>query len=418
MGVSLHFTCNLLITLMGRRPKFNTLKIVLKTYDSGTPYYLLQGKIGDEFIRKKFPNKAEALKTQRKLEIEANGHQEVSLKATHLSLPEIRDAEMALGLLRRQGIAQSLTEVSESFMVGYKAVTAITWEDGVEFFSDWRKTVRKVRDITDQADTSVLMALGREAGATDLRTLDLTALKKALYNPKRANRTQRDYRDLLHNFFEWLVNENYYSSNPIKNWERPKVEKQEVVILTHTQVRDLLNHSGSMLPYFAITLFSGVRPHEARRLTWEELDLHSEHPCIWVKQGRTKTRRGRVSLLPNLLEILKYCNLNRDKFPGPGHYYRPEFDGARKAAGVLGPSIWVNDVCRHTFASNVYLSLLHEGKSHIEAVSQLIRDMRTSENMLWDSYITQVIGDDAREYGRIVPECLKAGTFRVGPYMK
>lgn len=391
---------------MGRRPKFNTLKILPKTYDSGTPYFLLQGKIGDEFIRRKFPSKPEAMKELNRLELQVQGNGDITMKATHLNQPELRDAEMALALLRRRNLSQTLTEVTEAFVGGFKAVSNITWEDGVEFFSDWRRTVRKVRDITDQADTSVLMALGREAGIEDLRTLDLNALKKALYNPKRANRTQRDYRDLLHNFFEWLMNENYYSSNPIKNWERPKVEKQEVVILNHRQVRDLLNHAGSMLPYFAITLFSGVRPHEARRLTWEELDLFSEHPCIWVMHGRTKTRRGRVSLLPNLLEILKYCNANRDKFPGPGYYYRPEFDGARKAAGVLSPSIWVNDVCRHTYASNVYLSLLHQGKPHTEAVSQLIRDMRTSENMLWDSYITQVVGDDSREYERIVPECL------------
>lgn len=385
-------------------PTLDTLKIEPKTYQSGKLYYRLIGTIGGKRIRKNFPLPELAERERLRLQKDAFPEAVRNLQTTILTSAQLRDAEAAITRLNLSKVTESLSSIVESWLKTYTPYSEMEWEAAVDLFGNWREKVREVKPDTVVTDTYRLNRLAADAGITCLKDLDPERLRKALYDPRRTNRTQRDYRDSLHNFFEWMVNEKYLPHNIIKSWERPKVKREEIQILTHTQVRDLLNQSGDMLGYFAICLFSGVRPDEAKRLRWEDVDLTPDHSGIWVKWGRTKTRAGKVSIPDNLRTILCYCQ-DRN-YPLPAPYNRPQFDTARKLAGVLSPSIWVNDVCRHTYASNMYDLWSKQGKTHQEVIGKLLREMRTSETMLWDSYITQLLQDDSQQYLGIVPECL------------
>ena len=310
--------------------------------------------------------------------------------------------------LRAGGYRQGPIEVLNFFRENYKDLQPIAWIDAVELFEYHRISIRSVRPRTATEDSATLMRLAKASDNVDLHTTDLDTLRVALYDPKYSNRTQREYRDRLHSFFDWAFKENYYPTNPIKNWERPKVKKTEVIILNHKQVQKLLDNAGDMLGYFALCLFSGVRPDEAKRLEWDDVDLANY--CVWVKWGRAKTRAGRVRISENLRAILGYC---KNKSPRPGHFNRRKFNYARGVAGILDKKIWVNDVCRHTYASNEHERMLAEGIREVDAKAQLMEDMRTGWEMLKDNYLTQIMRDDPKEYPYLVPECLKPMTSSV-----
>ena len=67
-------------------------------------------------------------------------------------------------------------------------------------------------------------------------------------------------------------------------------------ILKPSQFRHLMEAAreydgGSMLAYFAVCIFAGVRPAEARRLTWDDIDSEKGH--IYVSPVNSKTRADR-----------------------------------------------------------------------------------------------------------------------------
>ena len=81
--------------------------------------------------------------------------------------------------------------------------------------------------------------------------------------------------------------------NPLKKVKVEKLEKAETKILEPGQVAKLMvaaqgYEGGSMLAYFALCTFAGLRPTEAQRLTYDNINFEKEH--IYVPSGKAKTR--------------------------------------------------------------------------------------------------------------------------------
>ena len=93
-------------------------------------------------------------------------------------------------------------------------------------------------------------------------------------------------------------------------------------------------------------MLAGIRPREAKRLLWQDIDL--EENSITVRSLCSKTGGVRhVEICPNLKDILsdsdkaqqEICPLNWDR----------KWKDIRDDSGFRGR--WIQDVLRHTYAS-------------------------------------------------------------------
>ncbi len=177
----------------------------------------------------------------------------------------------------------------------------------------------------------------------------------------------RKGRVILHSIFAYGMRQQWCSSNPVTGIELPRVEEKEIVPLTLTECRRLVEVAQSprfrdCLPALGLMLFAGVRPAEVARLRWA--DVHGEEGMLAISARHSTTGGARrVELCPPLRRMLRR---QRPAKADEGHAplcpprWPERWRLLRQAAGLATPARpWVPDVLRHTFAS--YHALTHQG---------------------------------------------------------
>ena len=162
------------------------------------------------------------------------------------------------------------------------------------------------------------------------------------------------FRRMLSAAWNFGVRRDLDTRNPLKKVEVEKLEKGETKILEPGQAAKLMvaaqaYEGGSMLAYFALCTFAGLRPTEAQRLTWDNIDFEKGH--IYVPSGKAKTRVDRyVDIEPALAAWLAECPEKTGRIcPFDGREFYRRFDEVRDEAGGRGD--WSNDVMRHSYCS-------------------------------------------------------------------
>ena len=201
-----------------------------------------------------------------------------------------------------------------------------------------------------------------------------------------------NYRTAFVGFFNYALKQEYISQNPASKIERPILDEKIPEILSPTETQRLMfvtqENYPDMVPYFALSLFAGLRPNEANNLDWRNVNLKSK--LITVRPEVAKKRRQRlVDISGNLLEWL--VPYKRDS--GTIHFSRISFDGARKKAQVIP---WVNDILRHSYAS-YYLA------KHQDAAKTALQMGHIRTDVLFNHYRELVTLEDAEIYWNIKP---------------
>ena len=185
-------------------------------------------------------------------------------------------------------------------------------------------------------------AKGREGVAVasvGLREVEVY-LAKAKSAGSRQTRLNR-----LSTLLAFAVRRGYMTTNPCALVERVNVELPPPAILTVPQCRALLDAARAsdpkFLPYLALCLFAGVRPAEAQRLAWSDLDL--EAGLLTIDGEKSKTRQRRVVELPKA--CVAWLRLGGD-LPAPSVRYR--LTAIANAAAIMP---WPRDAMRHAAAS-------------------------------------------------------------------
>ena len=106
-------------------------------------------------------------------------------------------------------------------------------------------------------------------------------------------------------FFSWCIREKMVTNSHLNNLHLPKQDQFEPCILALDEVRRLLGAShrqdSALLPYLALGIFAGIRPHKIMRLSWKDINEQG----ILLKGHNAKTRQRRlVSISDNLKEWL------------------------------------------------------------------------------------------------------------------
>lgn len=104
----------------------------------------------------------------------------------------------------------------------------------------------------------------------------------------------------------------------------------------------------SMVGYYSLCLFGGIRPEEVERMTWDNIIMNEHTNEIHIPAEIAKTKKARMMTMePTLVEWLKSVDKTKQLIPAN---LRKLKDKARVEISFD----WIHDVLRHNFATYHY----------------------------------------------------------------
>lgn len=111
--------------------------------------------------------------------------------------------------------------------------------------------------------------------------LGLSAAKPARGRPSTpvplSLRSKKNFRLVLHSFFEWCRAEGTVGENPVTDSAKVKVPKKDPEILKPAEVGTfltaLVNEAPAIVPFWVLKIFAGIRDGEAAKMDWSLIDL-------------------------------------------------------------------------------------------------------------------------------------------------
>ncbi len=183
------------------------------------------------------------------------------------------------------------------------------------------------------------------------------------------------------------------AENPVQE-EIPLVDAGEVSIFKPEEAAKLLSVAGDLTPYFAISLFAGLRPFEAQRLDWSNIDLDAKK--LYVRKSKKRDRGNRtIDMMDNLVEWLRPYRQDAGAIiPRPNdsaNYFRLRFRALTRSP-ELAPFChpWRYDIMRHSFGSYFYARSKNENETAVV--------MGTSPQMLFRHYRSDVRKEDVEAW--------------------
>ncbi len=184
----------------------------------------------------------------------------------------------------------------------------------------------------------------------------------------RSAHSFRKGRAILHSIFAYGQRQGWCEDNPVSFIELPPIEEKEIVPLTVSECRRLVEVAKTprfraCLPALGLMLFAGVRPGEVARLTWA--DVHCDEGVLSIAARHSKTGGARrVELCPPLRRMLRR-HRSADAATLCPQRWNTRWRHLRQVAGLAtSQRRWVPDVLRHTFAS--YHALTHRNLSGLQ----------------------------------------------------
>jgi integrase len=243
----------------------------------------------------------------------------------------------------------------------------------------------------------------------NLRIVELNEkiLRAYLDSLKVSQRRIFNLRSLFSQFFNWCVKQGLASTNPLKNVEI-ELPLKDVVIMTVEQAQTVMKTCEEKFPeltlYFAVGLFAGLRPDEAKLLTWEKIDIEDREMTVLSITSKVKETRM-VKIEDTLFKWLKYHKGDRKGHIVAQKGFRTATEDVRIALGHRlrkqnknGPR-WVPDILRHSYAS--YWLPIHRDRG------RLAEQMGTSIKMIKEYYKAPAKASEAASFWNILPQELK-----------
>ncbi len=212
-----------------------------------------------------------------------------------LSSAQMLDASRAYAMLPED---VTLLECAKFYVSSRTAATAISLSDAADRFVAAKR--QSLRDVTVRWYENALALLCDKLGdVQSLCELDRAGIERALapLTPSMRNAMLR----VLSAFFSWAVKSGYAVSNPATGIEKVRVSRPKRAVLGVPEARAMLAMCEYALPaavpYLAVGLFAGIRPHEMRKLRVE--DFKNGYIYLGPDVAKTSSERT-VPIRPNL----------------------------------------------------------------------------------------------------------------------
>jgi len=414
-------------------------KITKFTNPSGQDVWRLSGTLNGKRIRKNFPTRADAADERQDLEIEhLNVQSEGQTIWTTLTHDQNRDAIAAVNRLSKAESKRSLSFAVDYFLQHYKeasesmAVNEATANYlQVKLREHERGLISRRQFESIQTEMKKLKGYfaGRVVGeiqAQELREYLDKPLGKSSKTPSL--KTWNNRRGYLSTFFKFCLQEKYVGEDPILELPQYKIKKARgtASTLSAEQAAEFMHwletyegrvvqgkkkpwgYAGCMVPYFALTLFAGIRPDwidgEIGKLGPE--DIRSDTDVILIEPETSKINEKRVvKLQPNLKCWLEAYPLK--KFPIiPQPFFQRMWADVRKNFKLP------HDVMRHTYISMTVGAFRSVGDASLQAGN--------SEAIIRKHYLDLKSVEEADAFWGIVPagEELPAMEKKDGRYLE
>ncbi|MGD9745046.1 MAG: tyrosine-type recombinase/integrase [Verrucomicrobiales bacterium] len=204
-------------------------------------------------------------------------------------------------------------------------------------------------------------------GERIVSTISTKDLSTAIDGLKASPASTRAHLRVLRAAFNFGIDRDYLTTNPVSKIKPPKQKTREVHILSNEQCRALLhaaqNNDPELLPYFALGLFAGLRPTEAQHLDWKEVELERKRIFVRNRAANIKEQIGRFVPIENCLQEWLKGHIQTSGRLTPVPNFRKRFAAVRSWAdeGLKKDHLeneatlsehWTPDCMRHTAASN------------------------------------------------------------------
>ncbi len=319
-------------------------------------------------VRENFADPQEAQYRYTELEGEfhaTNGA--AALRSTRLTDEQIAIAEAAFKRLDRD--EDLLTALDHWLRTGKpKAIKeSPRLDDALELYKTWLDNTGELRPKTKlnlkHRVKNFVTAVG------NVRVIDVIPehVENYLANRDVSPDTKDADCRAISSFFTWCMKgkRHWTINNPCYAVEiegTSNDDDREPVVLPVSECEALLraaekHENGRLVPFVAICMFGGLRPFEAARLIWDQVNVTDGE--IRLKGTQTKTGKGRI------VEICETLKAWLERYKGRDEIYRPSFDAElrqlRASIGYGAPTDenkdlkpWVQDVLRHTAISHYF----------------------------------------------------------------
>jgi site-specific recombinase XerD len=404
---------------------------------SGAKAYRVSGTLDGKSIRKNFKSRSDAVAFRQDLEIKfLNQESEGQTVWTTLTHDQNREAIAAINMLKRSGSTKPLTFAVNYFLQHYKeAAESMSIEAATEEYTESKAkeckreilSARQERAIRIEMDKLKGFFAGRIVGeirADELREyLDMPlGRSKAVPTLK----TWNNRRGYLSTFFKFCLSKKYVAEDPILEVPKFKVKKARGTAdtLSAEEAKDFMHwletykgpqnkdgtfwgKPGCMVPYYALTLFAGIRPDwkdgEIKKL--QAKDFRFETDVILIEPEVSKVNEKRtIKIQPNLRKWLEKYPLT--EFPIiPERRFRDLWADVRKERKLT------HDVMRHTFISMTVGAFRSVGDASLQAGN--------SEAVIRKHYLDLKSVEEADVFWGIVPagDALPAMEKKDGRYV-
>jgi integrase len=227
-----------------------------------------------------------------------------------------------------------------------------------------------------------------EDSAGALSTMEIEKAMASMRASGLSAQTVKGVRTAAHGLFQWAVDRDLISNNPVSKATAPKVKPGEVGIISESQFRGLLKTAlatePKAVPPLAVWGFCGVRRAELCRLRYNDIDLDRKE--LRVSARVAKSGVARFVPIPEALVAWLEAAAGAGVAPigklvpggttkSPGGKQIPD-DSEAKSEGQLnrwlreirpkaGIMEWPNNALRHSFASHA--AAMHEDFAKVAA---------------------------------------------------
>ena len=391
------------------KQRFKILKFVNPR--SGTTSWRVSGiKRNGERIRENFAEAQEAQYRYTELEGDYQAtHGNAALRATRLTEEQIALAEAGFKRLDCDG--DLLTAIDHWLRTGKPSVVKESprLDDALKEFLAW---VDSTPELRPRSKSNLHNRVGNFVkGVGNKRVIDVVPehIEQYLAHRDVTPETKDGDRRAISSFFSWCLKgkRHWCLNNPSYAVEvegATRDHDREPVVLPVGDCERLMRAAegfagGKLVPYLALCLFGGLRPYEAARLKWEQINLADGE--IRLKGPQTKTGKGRVVAISDTLKA--WLTRYRDQEV----IYCRTFDRGLQELRVrigYGPPTkehphlqpWVPDVLRHTAISHYFRLTGSYGRS--------AEQFGNSEGIIKDHYQGRVSSADTKRFYAILPK--------------
>jgi integrase len=352
-----------------RAPKARFKILPYENPRTGTPSWRVTGtRRNGERIRENFADAKEAQLRHTELEGEfhaANGV--AALRATRLTDEQVGIAEAAFKRLERD--ADLITAVDHWLRTGKPATIKESprLDEALKAYENWLDSSTELRPKTKENQRGRVRHFIKRM--PNLRVIDVLPehVEQYLATLKICPDSKDGYRRKLSSFFSWCMKgkRHWTVNNPCYAVEVEggrRDEEHEPVVLAVPECEALLRaaekyEDGKLVPYLALCMFGGLRPAEAERMTWDQVNLTDGE--IRLKGSQTKTGKGRIVAIDRTLKAWlrryrKVDEIYRASYELELRHVRAQIGYGPKTEAQPHLKPWVPDVLRHTAISHYF----------------------------------------------------------------